>query len=129
MVVFFIVSFFIVDYLFFGVLSLLVTKHRIDSNCEKLFRCAGCFTFNNQGRINYFSGSFSKVGFKHRELFLGITKLSYHKKLSNIKKINVKNYFVWKCLVIDLANGESAKIFCESKQIKELGNYLDKFNN
>ncbi|HEA18107.1 MAG TPA: hypothetical protein ENH88_17020 [Pseudoalteromonas prydzensis] len=125
MIVFLIISLIIADYLFFGVLALLVTRNRINTNFEKLIRCAGCFTYNNQGKINYFSGSFSKVGFKNKEIIIGITKLSYHKKLSGIKAIEVKNYLVWKCLVINLDSGESTKIFCDAKQIKELGSYLD----
>lgn len=129
MIVFSIISLFIADYLFFGVLALLVTRHRINNDFEQLIRCAGCFTYNSQGKINYFSGSLSKVGFKKKEIFIGITKLSYHKKLSNIKSIKVKSYLIWKCLVINLDSGESARIFCDKKQIKELGGYLDNFNS
>lgn len=129
MVVFIFIGLFLADYLYFGVLSYAFTQNRMKNSFDHIFRCAGSFTYNSQGRLNYFSGSLSKIGFKSNEIVLGITKISYHKKLSDIKAIEVKNYLLWKCLVIKLANGESAKVFCDTKQIKELENYLNKFSS
>ncbi|MEI5638310.1 MULTISPECIES: hypothetical protein [unclassified Pseudoalteromonas] len=129
MIVFIFIGLFLVDYLYFGFLSYAFTQNRMKNSFEYIFRCAGIFTYNRQGGLNYFSGSLSKIGFKSNEIVLGITKLSYHKKLSDIKAIEVKSYLLWKCLVIKLGNGETAKVFCDTKQIKELENYLSKFSS
>jgi hypothetical protein len=113
---------------YLGFLSLLITHKRQNSEFDYLFRCAGSFVYNQKGTMSYFSGSLSKIGLKSNEILLGITKLSYHKKITGIKTIQVKNYLLWECLNIQMQSGERVKIFCDSKQIKELENYLNKYS-
>lgn len=129
MTVFIIIAIILIDRLYLGLFSYVTTKHVTNKGFDFEFRCAGSFVYNEQGRLKYFSGSYSKVGIRQNEIVLGLTKLSYHKKLSDIKDVEVKNYFLWKCLVAKLESGESVKILCDTKQIKKLGSYLDKFNS
>ena len=68
MIVFTLIVLFLIDYLFIGLISLLLTGNRATNEYENLFRCAGSFLYNSRGKMTYFSGSLSLIGLKDDEI-------------------------------------------------------------
>jgi len=126
LILFIIIIFVLIDFLFIGSFSYLLTQNKQKENLSYTFRCAGTFCFNSAGRINYFSGSYSKVGVSYGEVILGLTSYSYHRKLDVTRQVKISRVLFWKCITIEATDGSKAKIYCESDQVNKFLEVLEK---
>ncbi len=122
MVFFICIIVFLIDFLIIGTISRLITKNKSKpiSKYNYTFRSKGSFIFSSNGRVQYSSGSLSKIGIRSNEVTLGLTILSFHKVFKVIDPPCVTRSIWGKCITLNSVSGESIKVYCDKEHVDNI---------